>query len=66
MKTNKQPKKVEAPKLLNDHQPSNDEIATTAYFLWEERGRPEGGGLEDWLEAEQKLKATSLREVFAH
>ncbi len=28
-------------------------IADTAYALWEKRGRPDGGDLQDWLEAER-------------
>jgi hypothetical protein len=27
-------------------------IHTAAYHLWEERGRPEGTALDDWLHAE--------------
>lgn len=31
------------------------DIEQLAYQLWEERGRPEGSGLEDWVRAEELL-----------
>jgi len=31
------------------------EIEILAYRLWEERGCPQGSGLEDWTRAEQQL-----------
>jgi len=37
-------------------QPSDGEIAALAYELWERRGRPQGDGREDWLEAERQLR----------
>ena len=56
-KADKQSPKAEAPKLLNDHQPSTEEIAAFAYFIWEKNGCQEGRDLDDWLAAEQELKA---------
>jgi len=38
------------------HQPTHDEIAECAYFLWEERGQPYGQDTELWLEAERLLR----------
>jgi len=35
--------------------PSPEQIAARAYELWVQRGRPEGSGHEDWLEAERQL-----------
>lgn len=32
-----------------------ERIARRAYELYEQRGRQEGGDLEDWLKAEQQL-----------
>jgi hypothetical protein len=32
-----------------------DRIAQRAYTLYEQRGRQEGGALEDWLQAERQL-----------
>jgi len=32
-----------------------DRIAQYAYTLYEQRGRQEGGALEDWLQAERQL-----------
>jgi len=37
--------------------PTYEGIAALAYELWEKRGRPPGDGLEDWLEAEKRLRA---------
>ena len=34
-----------------------DRVAKRAYFLWLERGSPEGSAQEDWLHAEQELLA---------
>jgi hypothetical protein len=33
---------------------SESEIATRAYFLWEERGRPVGSPETDWFHAQQE------------
>ena len=33
---------------------SKSDIATRAYFLWEERGRPEGSPETDWFRAQQE------------
>jgi hypothetical protein len=35
------------------------EIEMLAYRLWEERGCPQGSGLEDWTQAEQQLTSSS-------
>lgn len=35
------------------------EIETLAYRLWEQRGCPQGSGLEDWAQAEQQLTSAS-------
>jgi hypothetical protein len=40
-----------------DSVPSNDEIARLAYELYLERGGANGNPLEDWYEAERRLKA---------
>lgn len=37
--------------------PTHEEIATLAYFLWQARGCPDGVSEEDWLNAENVLKA---------
>jgi Protein of unknown function (DUF2934) len=37
----------------------HDQIASLAYALWQERGRPEGSPDEDWLRAERELLAQS-------
>jgi hypothetical protein len=33
---------------------SESDIATRAYFLWEERGRPEGSPETDWFRAQRE------------
>jgi hypothetical protein len=70
MKTKNQSRKAEtpapeAPKLLSDYQPSNEEISTFAYFIWKQRDCPDGHDLEDWLEAEQQLRVTHEQEAIA-
>jgi hypothetical protein len=35
--------------------PDEDQVRARAYALWEQAGRPEGDGLQFWLEAEQEL-----------
>jgi hypothetical protein len=35
--------------------PSEELIRARAYYLWEQAGRPEGDGVQFWLEAEQEL-----------
>jgi hypothetical protein len=37
------------------HTPARDEIARTAYELWENAGRPENTALDHWLAAEKTL-----------
>ncbi len=45
---------VEAPTA---YEPTREEIALQAYLYWEERGCQGGSQEEDWLRAEQELKA---------
>ena len=42
---------------------SRDEIASRAYHIWEETGRPAGRDLEHWLQAEREL--TSAQAIDA-
>jgi len=37
--------------------PSAEQVAVLAYEKWCARGRPDGGDLQDWLEAEAELAA---------
>ena len=46
----------EMPKALPQCGLSHDEIALTAYLIWEDRGRPEDDGVAHWLEAEAWLR----------
>jgi Protein of unknown function (DUF2934) len=46
--------------MLNDAltgPPTADQIAERAYFLWLERGCPEGSAERDWIDAELELSA---------
>ncbi len=43
------------PAMASAHQPTQEEIARMAYFLWESRGRVNGSPVEDWLRAEQEV-----------
>lgn len=36
--------------------PTQEQIAALAHAIWEDRGRPEGRELDNWLEAERQLK----------
>jgi hypothetical protein len=47
---------------------SREEVAACAQGIWEEKGRPFGRDLENWLEAERRLRngiATPERETRA-
>jgi hypothetical protein len=54
---------VETPAALQNtpvttpYEPSTDEIATLAYSYWEARGCQGGCPEEDWVRAEQELRA---------
>jgi hypothetical protein len=39
---------------------NENDIATLAYQLWQERGCPIGAGQEDWFRAEQVLRLQTL------
>ena len=45
------------------HRPARlqEEIRHRAYQIWEERGRPEGEALHDWLRAEQEILSHEVR-----
>lgn len=36
---------------------NHSRIASRAYDLWQDRGRPEGSAEEDWFEAERELES---------
>ncbi|MEO8098546.1 MAG: DUF2934 domain-containing protein [Acidobacteriota bacterium] len=46
--------------LTNGPQPADrNEIATKAYYLWEDRGRPHGSPEADWFRAQTELAPLS-------
>ena len=47
---------IQAP-LVTVTEPGHDEIAALAYSYWEARGQQGGSPEEDWLRAEQQLRA---------
>ena len=52
--------------MSNTHtKPTEAEIEVCAYCIWEVEGRPEGRGLNHWLEAEKQLAASGLHEEAA-
>jgi hypothetical protein len=38
-------------------------VAQRAYELYEQRGRRDGGSLEDWLNAEQQLLGLAMQDL---
>ena len=45
-------------------EPTHSEIAALAYQLYEARGRADGRAVDDWLEAEQRLRGDPTELVF--
>ena len=43
-------------KGLQDSAIGDEEVARVAYALYEQRGRTDGHHLEDWLEAERRVR----------
>jgi len=43
-------------------QPTSEQIARTAYLMWEREGRPQGRDVTHWLQAELQLKASGIRD----
>jgi hypothetical protein len=39
---------------------AQNDIARLAYVLWQQHGYPEGSAEGDWVEAEQKLRESSV------
>jgi hypothetical protein len=53
----------ELPTVPLPAEPTADfDMATIAYRLWEERGRPEGDADRDWYEAERKVRSRNGSE----
>ncbi len=46
-----------AKKINAENQPSTSDIASLAYQLFEQEGRPQGRDMQHWLEAELLLKS---------
>ena len=41
----------------------HEKIAMRAYEKWVKRGRPQGTDVQDWVDAENELKAEMMRTV---
>jgi len=41
--------------LTNKHTPTQEEIATRAWYIWQENGYQAGQELKNWLQAEEEL-----------
>ncbi len=41
----------------------HDRVAERAYELYEQRGRQDGGDMEDWLDAERELDSTPAKSL---
>ena len=41
---------------MESRYPSDEEIRLRAYLLWERDGRPEGHGIDYWLQAARELE----------
>jgi hypothetical protein len=42
---------------------AHEKIAMRAYEKWVKRGRPQGTDVQDWVEAENELKAEMMRTM---
>lgn len=48
--------KTELPPSSVPNQPDETEIAARAYEIYESKGRVDGDGVDDWLQAERESK----------
>ena len=56
---------TEAGSSLSAEASRQNDIARLAYALWQQRGCPEGSAESDWLEAEQKMRESSVDPTLA-
>jgi Protein of unknown function (DUF2934) len=42
-----------------NHTTTDEQVRQLAYLKWEAAGRPDGDGIDYWLEAEQELRKTT-------
>jgi len=47
------------PKMIQQRQPSHEEIARLAYEFWEQNAKPAGRDVDFWLHAEQLLRSSA-------
>jgi hypothetical protein len=45
-----------APRRPRKSEPTREQIAEAAYYIWQDKGRPQGRDQDHWLEAEQQLR----------
>lgn len=58
-------KRSERSRTVSDFRPLEEQIRQRAYELYEARGREDGHGLEDWLQAEAEILGTRQRVTAA-
>jgi hypothetical protein len=61
----KKTRKSSANKQEAQSKATAEDIAMAAYYRWEQRGRPHGDDMQDWLEAEQQFEVTREQEETA-
>jgi len=55
-----QPPVVQAVELVTVYEPTHEEISALAYSFWEARGYQGGSPEEDWLRAQEQLRARAF------
>src|SRR4051812_28978680 len=54
---------VRSPEMIAPPPPGQEQIAARAYALWWEQGCPPGRELENWFEAERRLRDETVRDT---
>lgn len=52
-------------KTHSPRQPTHEQIATAAFLIWEQAGKPHGQDAAHWFQAEQQLKADCAHDAGA-
>jgi Protein of unknown function (DUF2934) len=54
---------VQTPSTVFATAPAEEQVRRRAYEIYEQRGRQDGGAIEDWIRAEQELLAHNGRST---